>query len=110
MRYIIHHNDADGFGAAYSAFLKFGYADTKYIPIDYGWPFPELEDGSEVYILDFSVPRDLLDQLCSRMSKVQILDHHKSAKIRGRYFSSVIAPSRMSSAFSNSLSSTPPLT
>lgn len=82
MRYIIHHNDADGFGAAYSAFLKFGYADTQYISIDYGWAFPKLEDGSEVYILDFSIPRDLLDSLCSRMKKVQILDHHRSAKIK----------------------------
>lgn len=80
MRYVLHHNDADGFGAAYSAYLKFGRLETTYIPIDYGWPFPNLIDGSEVYILDFSIPRDLLDSLCSRMSKVQILDHHKSAR------------------------------
>lgn len=76
--YILHHNDADGFGAAYSAYLKFKDA-AEYFPIDYGWEFPKLDDGSNVYILDFSIPREDLDKLVSRMNFVLILDHHKSA-------------------------------
>lgn len=80
--YILHHNDADGFGAAYSAWKKFGFKDTHYLPIDYGWTFPDLEDGSDVFILDFSIPRELLDALAARMNSVQILDHHKSAMLK----------------------------
>lgn len=34
----------------------------------------------EVYICDFSYPRDVLDELRSRASKLVILDHHKTAK------------------------------
>lgn len=77
--YILHHNDADGFGAAYSAYMKFGKENVEYIPIDYGWAFPILEDGSDVYILDFSISRSELDALVARMNFVLILDHHKSA-------------------------------
>lgn len=77
--YILHHNDADGFGAAYSAYMKFGKENVEYIPIDYGWQFPVLEDGSDVYILDFSISRSELDSLVARMNFVLILDHHKSA-------------------------------
>lgn len=34
----------------------------------------------EVYILDFSYPRDILEELRSRVTKLVILDHHKTAK------------------------------
>lgn len=76
--YIIHHNDADGFGAAWSAYLKFG-ENAEYFPINYGWVFPKLDNNSDVYILDFSISREHLDELVSRMNSVLILDHHKSA-------------------------------
>lgn len=80
--YILHHNDPDGFGAAYAAYIKFGMTDSiKYIAVDYGRPMPELEDDSNVYILDFSYPRNVLDGLVKRMHSVLVIDHHKSAML-----------------------------
>lgn len=77
--YVLHHNDPDGFGAAVAAYHKFSDA-AKYIPVDYTLPTPELENGSDVYILDFSFKRAVLDQLVERMNSVLIIDHHQSAK------------------------------
>ena len=51
----------------------------EYFPINYGWVFPKLDNNSDVYILDFSISREHLDELVSRMNSVLILDHHKSA-------------------------------
>jgi oligoribonuclease NrnB/cAMP/cGMP phosphodiesterase (DHH superfamily) len=80
--YILHHNDPDGFGAAYSAYLKFGRGpNIEYIAVDYGRPMPHLEDGSDVYILDFSYPRNIIDSLVGRMKSVLVIDHHKSAML-----------------------------
>ena len=80
--YILHHNDPDGFGAAYSAYKKFGKGkNVIYIAVDYGRPMPEIEDGSDVYILDFSYPRAILDSLVGRMRSVMVIDHHKSAML-----------------------------
>lgn len=76
--YIIHHNDADGFGAAISAYLVFGDS-ANYISTDYGQTFPEIPEGSIVYILDYSIPIDDLDDLVKKCESVLILDHHKSA-------------------------------
>lgn len=77
--YILHHNDPDGLGAAVAAYFKFG-DNAKYIMVDYTMPMPELEDGSDVYILDFSYKRAVLDKLVARMNNVLIIDHHKSAQ------------------------------
>lgn len=77
--YILHHNDPDGYGAAIAAYQKFGDSAT-YIEVDYTRPMPELENGSDVYILDFSYKRPVLDELVSRMNSVLIIDHHKSAQ------------------------------
>ncbi len=79
--YILHHNDPDGFGAAYAAFKALGSDNIEYISVDYGKPRPELEDGSNVYILDFSYPRSDLDKLVARMKSVLVIDHHKSAML-----------------------------
>lgn len=79
--YVLHHNDPDGFGAAYAAFKALGTENVEYIPVDYGRPRPELEDGSHVYILDFSYPRADLDRLVERMQSVLVIDHHKSAML-----------------------------
>lgn len=79
--YVLHHNDPDGFGAAYAAFKALGAENVEYIPVDYGRPRPELEDGSHVYILDFSYPRADLDRLVERMQSVLVIDHHKSAML-----------------------------
>ncbi len=82
---IYHKNCADGFGAAFAAWLKFG-EDAEYLPMQYGESFADenLADGTtifdrDVYILDFSFPRQLMERIFSRASRVVWLDHHKTA-------------------------------
>lgn len=45
----------------------------------YGEPLPVIDDGSRVYIVDFSYDRATLDALAKRTVLV-VLDHHKSAQ------------------------------
>jgi len=79
MNYVLYHkNCTDGAGAAMAAHLKFG-DNAKYIPVQYGEPVPEIESGSDVFVLDFSYKRDVLLDLKSRMGKLVVLDHHKTA-------------------------------
>ena len=78
--YILYHASCyDGFGAAWAAWRKFG-DDAKYIPVHYGKPMPELPDGSDVFIVDFSYPRQELLALKARMNSLVVLDHHKTAQ------------------------------
>lgn len=78
---IYHDSCADGFGAAFAAWLKLG-DEAEYVPMQHG------QDGlfkippwtaRDVYILDFSLPRDYMDKLFSEAKRVVWLDHHKSA-------------------------------
>lgn len=39
-----------------------------------------VQDNIQVFILDFSYPRDVLEELRSRVDTLVILDHHKTAK------------------------------
>jgi oligoribonuclease NrnB/cAMP/cGMP phosphodiesterase (DHH superfamily) len=78
---IYHDKCADGFGAAFAAWLKLG-DEAEYLPIHYK-PRYEDEDlssveGREVYILDFSFPRVLMDDIFNRAKRVIWLDHHAS--------------------------------
>lgn len=88
---IYHASCADGFGAAFAAWLKLG-DDAEYAPMQYGKEtdqFFTLEDGTfdsdlnilnrEIFILDFSFPRWVMDGLFSVAKRVVWLDHHKSA-------------------------------
>lgn len=80
---VIYHNScADGFGAAFAAWLKLG-DDAEYVPCQHG------QDGlfkippwtaRDVYILDFSLPRDYMDKLFSEAKRVVWLDHHASSR------------------------------
>ena len=75
---IYHASCADGFGAAYAAWLKLG-DDAEYVPMQYG--FTETPDyvGRKVYMLDFSWPRDKMDDLFKTAEFVVWRDHHKTA-------------------------------
>ena len=88
---IYHASCADGFGAAFAAWLKLG-DDAEYVPMQYGKETDQsftLEDGTfdsdlnilnrEIFILDFSFPRWVMDGLFSVAKRVVWLDHHKSA-------------------------------
>ena len=82
MKYVFFHGNCfDGFGAAFAAWKKLGN-EAKYIPQFYGkehvmdTPFnPE----DEVYIVDYSVSNEEFEKLANTVSKVVILDHHKTA-------------------------------
>lgn len=76
---IYHANCDDGFGAALAAWLKFG--DTaNYFPSSYGDPVPAFKGGDDVYILDFSYSKAVMEEIGRRAGKVVLLDHHKTAK------------------------------
>lgn len=76
---LYHGNCYDGFGAAWAARLSLG-DDARYVPVTHGRPVPEMESGSDVYILDFSYPRAVLLELADQMASVVVLDHHKTAE------------------------------
>lgn len=81
--YILYHaNCFDGTGAKFAAWKRFGDA-AYYIPVQYGKPFPDMVKlglETDVYILDFSYPRDFLEDLHSKVHKLVVLDHHKTAQ------------------------------
>lgn len=77
---VIYHADcADGFGAAFAAWLKFG-DDAEYKPMKYGDTLNEEQYyGRDVHILDFSFPRHMMSILFASADSVTWLDHHKTA-------------------------------
>ena len=90
---IYHASCADGFGAAFAAWLKLG-DDAEYVPMQYldsklnaaeAWEAlsaaipSKANTGREVYILDFSLPKPVMDKLFAVSERVVWLDHHKTA-------------------------------
>jgi len=82
-----HDNCADGFGAAFAAWLKLGDS-AEYVPMNYGdldtpSALAEAFDCSieerTVYILDFSLKRPAMEWLMAHAKCVVWLDHHKTA-------------------------------
>lgn len=81
MRYVLYHSNCyDGFGAAYAAWKKFGDVDTKYLPVSYGFPLPDMPGAIEIFIVDFSYSEETIIALASRCEMVVVLDHHKTAQ------------------------------
>ena len=86
---IYHANCTDGFGAAFAAWLKLG-DNAEYLPMNY----LKATDGvaefhervkidcsigeREVYILDFSLPKAVMEWLFGHAKRVVWLDHHAS--------------------------------
>jgi uncharacterized protein len=67
----------DGFGAAYSVWMK--DPTYEFVAIQYGDDLPDLEGYSEVLMVDFSLKRDQIEELMKK-TKVVIIDHHVSAE------------------------------
>lgn len=86
MRYIFYHGSCyDGFGAAFAAWMKFGDTDTKYLPASYGKVSimeTAFQKEDEVYIVDYAIPNDEFEELVDLVSKVVVLDHHRTAMDR----------------------------
>lgn len=75
---IYHGNCQDGMTAAWAAWKRFGDS-AEYRAANYGDPLPMIDDGTPVFVLDFSYPRATLVGL-ERRCPVTVLDHHKTAQ------------------------------
>lgn len=74
---IYHKNCADGFGAAWSAWKKFGN-EADYLPLQHGDPTPDVKN-KHVYILDFSFNKEIIQNMIEVSKSFLLLDHHASA-------------------------------
>lgn len=78
-RTVLYHRDcADGFCAAWLIWRYLDH-DATFIPVAYGEPAPDLI-GRDVMILDFSYPREVMEEIHNRTNALICLDHHKSAQ------------------------------
>lgn len=77
---IYYHADClDGFGAAYSAWRHFG-ENATYLPMHHGEPWRAADVANrEVFILDFSFPRETLEAMACEAIRVTQIDHHATA-------------------------------
>lgn len=75
---IYHANCADGFGAAWAAWMRWGNA-VEYVPASYGQSPPDVLD-KHVLIGDFSYKREQLEAIATGAASIIILDHHKTAE------------------------------
>ena len=93
---IYHANCTDGFGAAFAAWLKLG-DEAEYLPMEYlktdGKSSTDLLhefstekipgaciSEREVYILDFSLPKAVMDWIFQIAKRVVWLDHHATSR------------------------------
>jgi oligoribonuclease NrnB/cAMP/cGMP phosphodiesterase (DHH superfamily) len=77
---ILYHGGCpDGFGGAYAAWKKYG-DDVEYIPLKHGRPAPEGLEGRDLIFIDFSYPKDTMDELVRSAASITVLDHHLGAK------------------------------
>ncbi len=75
---IYHSKCSDGFGGAWAAWKKFGDLATYLAAEDRDHYHVNL-DGKEVYIIDYSYPKEVLLELEQKAKKLVIIDHHLSA-------------------------------
>lgn len=79
---VLYHDKCwDGTTAAWCAWLKLKHS-AVYIPVNYKKPLPNVDwtRVKQVYILDFSYPREVLDELYAVVGgNLVVLDHHKTA-------------------------------
>ena len=90
---VIYHGGGctDGFGAAFAAWLKLG-DEAEYLPMEYMRATDGVTEFHErvkidcsigerdVYILDFSLPKVVMDWLFSHAKRVVWLDHHATSR------------------------------
>lgn len=80
---LYHGNCYDGAWAAHAVWTCYGDADTRYYAMDYGKPLPQevavAGKNDAVIMVDYSRPKAEILELCGRLSKVTVLDHHKTA-------------------------------
>lgn len=74
-----HHTDHDGLCAG--AIVKNYHEDCEMLPIDYGQQFPleKIKKDQKVFIVDYSIEPDEMENLLGITSDVIWIDHHKTA-------------------------------
>ena len=73
---IYHANCWDGIAAAWCAQ---SLGDFDYYPLNYGEPVPDMSAYGYIFILDFSLPKEVLISWVQDGKQVELLDHHKTA-------------------------------
>lgn len=73
---IYHGNCADGFAAAWA--LRKALGEVEFHPGVYQEEPPDVS-GKDVYVLDFSYKRPIMEQIVQQARSVVVLDHHKTA-------------------------------
>jgi len=74
---IYHGNCADGFGAAYAVWKRYG-EEVEFYPGVYQQDPPDVT-GRDVIMVDFSYKLPVLEAMGKKARTITILDHHKSA-------------------------------
>lgn len=74
---IYHGNCADGFGAAW-VFKRWADREHDFHAGVYQNPPPDIE-GRDVYLVDFSYKRAVVEEICEKATRVVLIDHHKTA-------------------------------
>ena len=78
---IFHGNCMDGIAAAWGVYdgLRHLPELPEFVQGYYGNPPPAIK-GRDVYIVDFSYPANVMEQIIAEANMVVVLDHHASAK------------------------------
>lgn len=74
---IYHSGCADGMAAAWCFWRQYG-DEYEYYPGVYGNPTPDIVDR-DVYLVDFSYKRDVIEVMLDFAKSITVLDHHVSA-------------------------------
>jgi len=74
---IYHGNCADGFSAAWCFWRKYG-TGADYVAGVYQQEPPDVA-GRDVYLVDFSYKRAVVEQMLKQANSVTLIDHHKTA-------------------------------
>jgi oligoribonuclease NrnB/cAMP/cGMP phosphodiesterase (DHH superfamily) len=76
---IYHGLCADGFTAAWVVWKFYGEENVDFHAAIHGDPPPEVE-GRDVYLVDFSYPRPVTEEMARYARKLTVIDHHVTAK------------------------------
>lgn len=79
---IYHANCLDGFGAAYALYVSCRQGEEcpcEFVAGVHGEPPPDAA-GRDLYLVDFSYRRPVLDELCRLARSVTVIDHHVTAE------------------------------
>lgn len=79
---IIYHGDPDGFMSAFVLLVAFGEElrqDIELIPVQHTGTPPEINEGDVVIMLDFSYPKEVMQEIAAKSSVFVWVDHHASS-------------------------------